>query len=184
MLLSAIIILMKKQETIKIILKVLLVLILIGAEFYFYTFRNEVEVSNYDHRTYTNATYGYTLQYPKDWFVSEETRTLDDVNKIYSSVSFSPEKDGRDITIVVNGKEWLLKYETEETKKIKINSAEQTVYIFSNGYECAFDGPATCPFYVIPIKNGDLWYELHAKGNIKTDDNIKLKILSTFQFID
>lgn len=130
--------------------------------------------------TYTNDTYGYSLTYPANWFVSEDRKIIDTVNNIYSIIYFSKREGGRDVMVSVSGNEWKLKDKAPSTKDVTIDGNTETAYIFPEGYDCT-GGAAECSFYTIPMKNGDMWIDIGAFGNIDPDLNDEqFKILSTF----
>jgi hypothetical protein len=134
-------------------------------------------------KTYTNSRYGYTLQYPSDWIVEPEKQIVDGTNKIYSYVKIHDPTDSKSIDIQVDAKEWMLKYEALQQDKIIIDGTDETAYIFPSGYEsCEEESPKACSFFEIPIKRGNTWYDLGAKGDAQTVSDFYRNIFSTFHF--
>lgn len=135
-------------------------------------------------KTYTNAKFGYSIQYPNGWIVDPEQATIDTVNKILSAVDIHTPDNTKRLIIVVNEREWLLKHGTDFKQTIPIARTHQTAYIFPEGHECRMADPERidCSFFVVPIFYNDMWYELHAIGDAQTVTNEWRDILSSFRF--
>lgn len=179
------------------IIAIVVVILIIGGGAYLYlnqkletpneniqTTENPEPMVQEEWNTYINEEYGYSIQYPSDWTKGEEQQIISGPNNIYSTISFN--KDDRKITITINGNEWLLKHETDNTKEVIIDGQKYTAYIFPNGYECyGIDDLESCSFYKIPIEKDGLWYELGATGYIDENlEDVQFDILSTFKFAD
>jgi hypothetical protein len=82
---------------------------------------------------------------------------------------------------MVNENEWMLKMEALTKENLTIDGTQQIAYIFPKGYE--YGGQkGDCSFFVIPIRHGDVWYELHGVGDAKTVTDTYKEILSSFRF--
>ena len=136
-------------------------------------------------KTYINTKWGYSIKYPVDWSVGKEEIILDSINKIPSAVTLSSSDKKQHITILLNQKEWGLKYEAPKTQKITVVGAQQTAYLFPGGYECHMADPVTedCSFFVVTLYRDGMWYELRAAGKAETVTNFYQQIFSTFTFL-
>lgn len=136
-------------------------------------------------KTYTNSKQGYSIQYPADWTVEKERIILDAVNKIPSVVTLISHDKKQNITILLNQKESQMKNESLNTQRITVAGAQQTAYLFPEGYEChmADPGREDCSFFLVPIYRNGMWYELKASGKAESITDFYQKILSTFTFL-
>lgn len=135
-------------------------------------------------KTYTNAKFGYSIQYPDGWIVDPEEAIIDSVNKIPSVVDIHTADNNKRLAIVVSEKERLLKYSAIFKQPIAIGETPQTAYMFPRGHECHMADPERidCSFFIVPIFYNGMWYELHAIGGAQTITNEWSSIVSSFRF--
>ncbi len=135
-------------------------------------------------KTYTNAKFGYSIQYPDGWIVDPEQAIIDTVNKIPSVVEIHTADNNKRLSILINEREWLLKHSTSFKQPIAIGEAQHTAYMFPRGHECGMADHETidCSFFVVPIFYNGMWYELHAMGGAQTVTNEWRSIVSSFRF--
>jgi hypothetical protein len=130
---------------------------------------------------YTNQTHGYTMNYPKNWLVEPETQELRKPNKLLSIVGMASPDKTKKVSVIINENEWMLRMEAPTKENITIDGTEQVAYIFPRGYECGGQ-KGDCSFFVIPIRHGNVWYELHGIGDAKSVTNTYKDIFSSFKF--
>lgn len=132
--------------------------------------------------TYTNQTYGYTMNYPKNWTMQAEAQELRTPNRLLSIVKIAPQDKRRRVSVIVNENEWMMRMEAPKKESVIIDGTEHIAYIFPDGYEGCDSRTDDCSFFVIPIRKGNVWHELHAIGDAKTVTDTYKEIFSSFKF--
>lgn len=128
---------------------------------------------------FTHPTYGYSIEHPRNWTLSDEKRYLDFDNKVYSSLYFLAPNGLNTVSVSVHEKEWVGKYQASSTMPVQIQEKEYVAYVFPSSEPCPSNN---CTFYIIEIPHNGFWYQVGVGPTVREYDRISKRMISSFTF--
>lgn len=148
-----------------------------------------------DYKTYQNSQYGFTIQYPQDWRINEETQVFENGDAVSFRKDDPKQKDQTELTdgamlavavpfgIKEDLKSWVKSYFSNPNDKIEFSTRNIRSMKFEKVYECSRVG---CMTYYFTFQNDQVFgIAAFAEGaNKAAYENTLASLLSTFELKD